>query len=281
MRKLFFASLMACFAMLFVGTGCTEKSTPVNDSIVDTLGVDTTPKDSLERLVEETPMPRAADELFDDFIFNYASNRKLQKERTDFPLSVESHGKTTEMTESRWQTERFFMPQGYYTLILNSRKQFNLSKDTSLDHVLIEKIDLGRNSVRTWSFNRVEGLWRMQGIKDQSIAQHGDGKFLEFYQKFATDTAFQVKALAPLVKVSAPDPEDDFSRMEGSVMPEQWPAFAPWMPSDVLYNIVYSDKPYKPSNERIFVIRGVANGLETELTFRRSGENWQLVEMEQ
>ena len=37
--------------------------------------------DSTEQLIEETPMPKAADELFDDFVFNFAANRKLQKSR--------------------------------------------------------------------------------------------------------------------------------------------------------------------------------------------------------
>lgn len=45
--------------------------------IVDTASVDT-----MEQLISDTPMPKAADELFDDFFFNYAANRKLQLERT-------------------------------------------------------------------------------------------------------------------------------------------------------------------------------------------------------
>ena len=31
-------------------------------------------------------MPKAADELFDDFFFNYAANRKLQLKRTTWPF---------------------------------------------------------------------------------------------------------------------------------------------------------------------------------------------------
>ena len=35
--------------------------------------------------VKEEPKPLEADELFDDFIFNYASDEALQRERTVFP----------------------------------------------------------------------------------------------------------------------------------------------------------------------------------------------------
>ena len=39
----------------------------------------------LEAEVKEEPKPMEADELFDDFIFNYASDDALQRQRTVFP----------------------------------------------------------------------------------------------------------------------------------------------------------------------------------------------------
>lgn len=45
---------------------------------------DTVSASQQEEIVEETPVPKAADELFDDFIFNFAANRKLQS----FPHQV-------------------------------------------------------------------------------------------------------------------------------------------------------------------------------------------------
>ena len=45
-----------------------------SDSIRDTAVVDT-----MEQIISETPMPKAADELFDDFFFNFAANGKLQR----------------------------------------------------------------------------------------------------------------------------------------------------------------------------------------------------------
>ena len=39
-----------------------------------------------EAEVKEEPKPMVADELFDDFIFNYASDDALQRQRTVFPL---------------------------------------------------------------------------------------------------------------------------------------------------------------------------------------------------
>ena len=54
--------------------------------------------------------------------------------------------------------------------------------------------------------------------------------------------------------------------------------FAPSLPHDMIYNIIYGQK-YTESNQKIFVIRGIANGLETELTFRRVGGQWELMKL--
>lgn len=36
--------------------------------------------------------------------------------------------------------EHFFMRQDYYTLIFDNQKQMKLMKDTTIDHVVIEKV---------------------------------------------------------------------------------------------------------------------------------------------
>ena len=78
MKKLsFIAVFMAALTIIgFSATGCSDKKpAAVADSAnTDTLVADTQAMDSTEALIEETPMPKAADELFDDFIFNFAAN---------------------------------------------------------------------------------------------------------------------------------------------------------------------------------------------------------------
>ncbi len=40
--------------------------------------------------------------------------------------------------------EHFFMRQDYYTLIFDNQKQMNLMKDTTIDHVVVEKVFYSR-----------------------------------------------------------------------------------------------------------------------------------------
>lgn len=279
MKRTFYAVLLAVVSALFATTGCSDrKSEPLSDTIADSTIVDTLESDTLETLIEETPMPKAADELFDDFIFNFAANRKLQFERIDFPLSVNDNGTTSTLARNRWQMERFFMRQGYNTLVGSSLKDIDRSKDTNVSHVIIEKIELDRESVHQYIFNRTDGLWKLQQLVTTPLSQNQNGDFYAFYHKFATDSTFRQQSMAEEVEYSGPDPDDDFARMEGSIMPEQWEMFAPELPDRLQYNIIYGDTKGR-SESRVLVIRGIANGFEVQLTFQKTGSGYTLVRL--
>lgn len=278
MKRSVYVIFFALATMMFWTTGCTEKKTETQDSIVDSVLVDSAETDTLESLIGEQVMPKAADELFDDFIFNFAANKKLQNSRIDFPLPVEDFGTQTVCEARKWKMEHFFMRQGFYTLVVGTMKDLDVTKDTKVDHVVIEKIYLSKNYVQQFEFNRVDGLWKMQKVRKESIPQNANGDFYAFYQKFVNDSTFCQESLADEVQFSGPDPDDDFARMDGSIMPEQWSMFAPELPKDMIYNIRYGSKPIS-GNQRILVVRGIANGFETELTFRKSKGKYLLVKL--
>ena len=280
MRKvLVIFALFSLLFMLFVPTGCNDRKPRTVDSTAsDTAVRDTSVADSAENLIESTPMPKAADELFDDFVFNFAANRKLQRKRIVFPLPVYRNGKIVKkIPENQWKMEHFFMRQEYYTLIFDNARQMNLVKDTTISHVVIEKIFSHKNLIQQYLFNKIKGKWMLTSMNYMSLAQNKNADFLKFYNKFATDTAFQVRSMAREVQFSAPDPNDDFAQISGVMMPQQWPDFKPGLiPNGTLYNIIYGQK-YTDAGRRLFVIRGIANGLEIELSFRKVGGQWKLV----
>ena len=283
MRKLSLIVVLSSLLMMvgFSTSGCSDKK-PTTDSVaVDTLGADTVARDSSDELIAETPIPKAADELFDDFVFNFAANRKLQFNRIHFPLPVYRDGKiTAKLEKKQWSMEHFFMRQDYYTLIFDNAKQMELVKDTTIDHVVVEKVYLKSGSVKQYLFNRINGQWMMTSINYKPMYQNLNASFLKFYRQFATDTAFQYRHLHNPVMFTGPDPDDDFSTMTGEIAPETWPAFAPQLPGNMIYNILYGQK-YAESTQKIFVMRGIANGLELELTFRKQGGKWMLTKLNQ
>ena len=270
--------ILAIFAFVLIMFSCTgnkanqTEEVPA-DSVADS--IDTTDVDSMELLITETPMPRAADAMFDDFLFNFLANKKLQKERVVFPLRVTENGTTTKIEKNDWKMEHLFMRQGYYTLLFNSDKQMQLMKDTAVSEAVVEKILLAKNQIKNYFFQRIKGAWLLREIKVTPIQSDANASFLAFYQRFVNDTAFQVKSISETVDFVGPDPDDDFNMMEGVITPDTWEAFAPTLPHKTLYNIIYG-KPQEEGNQKIYLLRGVANGLEMELRFKKEGGRWML-----
>jgi hypothetical protein len=277
MRRCFIA-LSAIMLLMFSCTGKKAGQTDEvpTDSVADSTDVAVT--DTMELLITQTPMPRAADAMFDDFIFNFVANKKLQKERTVFPLRTTEGDKTVNTKEEQWKMERLFMRQGYYTLLFSDEEQMSLMKDTAVSQAIVEKIQLKKNRVVNYRFFRVKGAWMMTSINVTPISENANASFLNFYQKFVTDSVFQLESINETVQFVGPDPDDDFAQMEGVITPDTWEAFAPTLPVKVLYNIVYG-KPKAANKEMIFLMKGVANGLEMELRFKKVGNKWLLMKM--
>ena len=277
MKRFLFAIVASVLLMLSCTGGKTQRAEELQpDSVADS--VDTTPTDTLELLIGETPTPKAMDELFDDFVFNFSANKKLQMDRIVFPLTVRKGDKTETIEKKKWEMERFFIRQGYYTLLFDNENQMQLMKDTSITQAIVEKIMLKKNLVKDYVFNRIRGAWMLREVREMAISENMNASFLDFYQRFVSDMAFQKKSLNSRVIFVGPDPDDDFSVMEGIITPDTWEAFAPQLPSKLLYNIIYG-QPEPVGNEKIFVMRGVANGLEMELRFKKVNNRWLLMKM--
>ena len=276
--KRFLIAIVASVLLMFSCTGGKTQGAeePQTDSVADI--VDAAPIDTLELLIGETPTPKAMDELFDDFVFNFAANKKLQMDRVVFPLTVRKGDKTESIDKKKWEMERFFMRQGYYTLFFDNENQMQLMKDTSITQATVEKIMLKKDVVKDYVFNRIRGAWMLREIRETSISENMNASFLEFYQRFVSDKVFQVKSLNSMVTFIGPDPDDDFNMTEGIITPDTWEAFAPELPSKLLYNIIYG-QPEPVGNEKIFIMRGIANGLEMELRFKKVNNRWLLMKM--
>lgn len=269
-----FASVLLMFSCKGNKAESGKDGVPVDsDSIAEAAATDT-----MEKLIAETPMPKAADELFDDFFFNFAASRSLQKKRIKFPLPVIKGNEVDSIQKSKWKTEHFFMRQGYYTLIFDNKEQMNLVKDTTVGHVIVEKVYFSIKTVKQYVFNRINGLWMLCEIHIKPLYQNNNASFLKFYQRFAEDSLFQLNSLDDPIKFTGPDPDDDFSQKESVITRDMWPDFASELPSGMIYNIIYG-QTYEEKTYKIFVIRGISNGMEVEMTFRRKDGKWLLTEL--
>ncbi|WP_311560900.1 DUF4348 domain-containing protein [Prevotella bivia] len=280
MKKLTLVVVTLFATMICFTTGCTSKKTETtNDSSQtdSTILNSTEEEDSASKVIAETPMPKTADQLFDDFFFNFIANNKLQRARIKFPLYQNKFGKISNLPRSKWSFDRFFRPQGYYTLILDNEEQAKYAHSTDIDSVVVEKIFLKENTVKQYWFDHQEGKWMMSQIRELNFKESYNADFLNFVKVFFKKNGEgMVKNPLPY---KGSDPNGEETNIINTTIPaEEWSTFLPEIPNNVIFNILYGQK-YKPGKEKILTFRGLANGLETELIFQNNGKKWQLVKI--
>ena len=243
--------------------------------------MDTLMDDTLQQVeVQEEPQPLEADELFDDFIFNYASDDALQRKRTVFPLPYYNRDTPVKIEERFWKHDYLFTKQNYYTLLFDNENDMDMVGDTTLKSVQVEWIYLKTRMVKKYYFERKEGMWMLEAINLRHIEEGEGENFVDFYTRFVTDSVYQSKHITTPLQFVTIDPDDEFSILETTLDVNQWYAFRPSLPTDRLSNINYGQKNEDTSRTKILKVNGIGNGYSNVFYFRRRGGEWEMYKYE-
>ncbi len=278
MRKL----LLGFFLLAFL-ISCGNKKTKIDPFATLTDMVDSASNrkaDSLHQQAKEEPKPIEADELFDDFIFNYASDDALQKQRTIFPLPYYNGENPTKIEEKFWKHDYLFTNQSYYTLLFDKEDDMDMVGDTTLKSVQVEWIYLKTRMMKKYYFERRKGMWKLEAINLRRIEEGENEDFVTFYTRFATDSVYQSRHISDPLQFVTIDPDDDFSILETTLDVNQWYAFRPVLPADKLSNINYGQQNEDNSNTKILKVNGIGNGYSNIFYFRKRGGQWELYKYE-
>lgn len=270
---------------LFFLFSCTNKKTKIDPFTPLTAMVDSAVHeqvaDSIVEIEAEEPVPGKADEIFDDFVFSFALDDRLQRSRIVFPLAYYKMDTPVKIEKQDWEHDSLFISQRYYTLLFDKEEDMELVQDTSLNSVRFEWIDMKKHTVKKYYFERKKGAWLLEAINEHGIEETENEDFIDFFYRFVNDTVFQSKRIhEPLLFVTN-DPDDDFAIIETTIEPAQWLAFMPVLPGERLTNIDYGQKNSYTSRSKILTVKGIDNGFFSSLYFRRNHSGiWKLYKFE-
>ena len=177
--------------------------------------------DTLHLFEEEEP-PAAVDELFDDFFYNFIDDARFQGQRIAYPLPCKEGDESEKLTKQDWAQYDHFKNQEVLSVLYEREQDYALSKDTSMQHVGVEWIQLKDDDVERFQFNRVGGKWMLTEIDKKKRGNMPNGDFLNFYAKFMADTVFQGKSLAEPLKVILTSDDGEEEPQEEFLTVEEW-----------------------------------------------------------
>ena len=237
--------------------------------------------DSVAVINNNEPVAMKSDEIFDDFIFSFASDGALQRSRIVFPLKYYKVNGPVEVERDDWTHDSLFISQQYYTLLFDKEEDMDVVQDTSLNSVQFEWINMKQRLIKKYYFQRKKGAWMLEAINEHLIEESENENFIDFFYKFVNDSVFQSERIHEPLAFVTNDPDDDFSILETTIEPHQWLAFMPVLPKVKLTNINYGQKNSYLSRTKILTIKGINNGFFNTLYFRRNSSGiWKLYKFE-
>jgi len=236
--------------------------------------------DSVNEQSGDTLIPPQVDESFADFIYNFASDTKIQNQRINFPLHFYNNNSSSKIEKRFWKQDPLFIHQNYYTMIFDKESDMDKIKELDPKSIQFEWIYMKTRMVKKYYFQRVKGAWMLEAINLHNLDSHESENFIDFFHRFTTDSVFMCERTRQPLAFVTTDPDDDFSILETTLEINQWLAFKPQLPQDKLSNINYGQSNNDNSNTKIVSLIGIGNGFSNLLYFQRKGHEWELYKFE-
>ena len=215
-------------------------------------------------------------------LFSFLHSQTLRQERTTNPLPLEHIERETELLEDfNPEFEFSFMSGEYFTTLYGNASQMQEEDDQELEEdsiVSLQRINLNDGTIRNFRFLREEGRWKLEAIREETVADDNLSDFLNFYARFCSDSIFQSQSIANPLRIRLQDSEDEDGSIDGIIDAEQWQTFCPEVPSGIISNI---RKGQHYSGRRIVMRKsGLSNGLQEVFTFTKERTGWRLTRYE-
>ncbi|KAA6320205.1 hypothetical protein EZS27_029994 [termite gut metagenome] len=228
----------------------------------------------------EKPERIQLDELFDDFIYHFTSDPKLQKQRILFPLPYNNLNALSKIEKKDWQHDSLYAGENFYSVIFDREDDMELPKDTSLTFVQVEWISPESRTLKKYCFKRIKRTWYLEAIHVFAYEEGEGENFIDFFSRFSNDSLFQQKRIKRPLTFVTNDPDDDFSIIKTTLGLNQWVAFKPELPANKLSNIDYGQQNNNYSNKKIVALKSIGNGFSNTLYFQRKEGKWELYKFE-
>lgn len=257
-----------------------ESSADVDSTSVEISDVPDTLSE-VDEEIEEADESDRLDTSFDDFLFAFTHSDRLRSKRIVWPLAfTDVDGETRKISSLNFSSEFRFLKGDFYTVMYGDRKQVEMQKSDLQDSlVIVERIDLMEEDLRSYEFRLLSGKWMLTSMHDVIFHESDIYDFLTFYARFSSDTLYQETHVEQPLRVMVLDPDEDDTYIEGTINAEQWRSFCPDVPEGIISNIRYGIQHYN-SRQMILQKSGSSNGLQELFFFTKEDNEWHLTRYE-
>ncbi len=219
--------MVACKSDKMKNTAPTTDSTEVKTDTVATVA----PTDTLK--------PTAADDFFDDFIYEFMEQKDFQKQRIKFPLPHITNEKETTIALEDWKHDQLFANDKIHAMLFDDAQSMGKIKDAAFTHIHIDYKDLKKEHIRQYHFTKENGCWLLSRIDEHPLSKNMHSDFYAFYANFSASSDFQQSHIENPFYFKTYD-SDAMQIIEGVLDVAQWEDFKPELPGKTLFCTNYA-----------------------------------------
>jgi hypothetical protein len=227
---------------------------------------------AIENSIIDEEVENNPDYGFEYFLTNFDFNPEFQKSRISFPLEFNNKTNVTFIDSLNWKKDPLFTNLEAVTDVSNGLD----SKIT--DEAVFSWIHTKSMESKNYFFKKIDGKWFLVKINlSIDTVESSSENFYTFLSRFCSDSTFQVQRINFPIKVTYLD--EDYEGVTESTTIEKWRYINVYYNCDSIATTYNNfEMQFTDTDERILYIKGVENGINAFLKFKRIDNKWMLIE---
>lgn len=259
--------------VILILTSCQIKTKENNGNNKDSIKtIDTEMAQPTDGPIEAVDDKKITKETFMDFFENFMWNSDFQNERIVFPINYQ--GKQL-ISQQDWEYNRFYTVKSYMPILHTDTISY-FDKDVSDSLLKMSIVSFINRETENYSFRKTCGIWKLVSVETQPIDSLNDMDFVDFIKQFSSDSLYQKEHVVFPIPNYHVDYDNDYETLYDSIKSDNWRFIQ--LENDLESIMTLNENV--GSDYRLIFFRGIENGIHVKYTFRKIGNDWKLIKLE-
>lgn len=259
--------------VILILTSCQIKTKENNRNSVDSIKtVDSVIVQTTDEPNQTVDDKKITEETFMEFFENFMWDSESQNERIVYPINY--LGKQLN-SKQEWIYNRFYTVKSYMP-ILHTDTITYFDKDISDNLLKMSIVSFENQESENFNFEKTDDGWKLVQVEIQHIDSLNDIGFINFINQFSSDSLFQIEHVVFPIPNYHVDYDNDYETLYDSIKSDNWRFIQ--LENDLESIMTLNENI--DSDYRLIFFRGIENGIHVKYTFRKIGNDWKLIKLE-
>ena len=223
------------------------------------------------------------DKSFRAFLNKAQFNFNYFQKRINIPLIIERPNEITEISDLKNESIslRYYTNEPYFPYIMFNESNLFENEIATKGKVVLTRVNRNTETFESFFFENNDSIWLLKKIKEDNLSSINEfNNFLEFLEKFSTDSSYQIQRIVFPLHYKFVDSDNDYKFDNKTINKGDWSYVNIISKLEILLIVDYEfDNLNKVQESILIYFGGIECGISVEYLFKRIGNSWYLTNM--